>query len=246
MPRGQCDLIFRNKTFYLAVVVDAPQVSSIDATAVLGIDLGAKNLAVDSTGEVFSGDGIEKTRIKIDNLKADLQHCGTPSAKRHLCKIGKREARFRRDVNHCISKKMVAKAKDTSSVIALEDLSGINRNKGNTVKKAQRRKRLSWGFAQLRAFIDYKAAIAEIPVVYINPAYTSQECHICHDISESNRPTRDDFLCTCCGSSSSADYNAALNIRARVAVNLPIVARLFAQLQAPIFGGVHARHFNGG
>ena len=97
MPRGQCDLIFRNKTFYLAVVVDAPEASPIDATAVLGIDLGRKNIAVDSTSEVFSGDAIEKTKIKTDNIKADLQRCGTPSAKRHLKKIGKRESRFRRD-----------------------------------------------------------------------------------------------------------------------------------------------------
>ena len=230
-PRGQVDLIFRNNTFYLAVVVDAPEASAIDATAVLGIDLGVKNIAVDSTGEVFSGDAIEKTRIKIDAIKADLQCCGTPSANRHLKKIGKRESRFRRDVNHCISKKMVAKAKDTSSIIALEDLKGIRERA--TVKKAERRKHLSWGFDQLRQFVDYKAAIAGVPVVYIDPAYTSQECHVCHHISRSNRPTRDDFVCTCCGSSAPADYNAALNIRARVVANLPIVARLFAELQAP-------------
>lgn len=243
-PRGQVDLIFRNKTFYLAVVVDAPEASPIDAKAVLGIDLGVKNIAVDSTGEVFSGDVIEKTRRKIDTIKADLQHCGTPSAKRHLKKIGKRESRFRRDTNHCISKKMVAKAIDTSSIIVLEDLQGIT--KRTTVAKSQRRKHLSWGFAQLRQFIEYKAARAGVPVVYINPAYTSQECHVCHHVSRSNRPTRDDFVCICCGSSADADYNAALNIRARVEANLPIVARLFAQLQTSNIGGVHARQFIGG
>jgi len=229
-PRGQVDLLFRNKTFYLAVVVDAPEASHINAVDVIGIDLGVNNIAVDSDGEVFSGAAIEKTRRKIDNIKADLQHCGTPSAKRHLAKIGKRESRFRRDVNHCISKKMVAKAKDTSSIIALEDLSGIRER--TTVKKAERRRRLSWSFYQLGTFIDYKAAIAGVPVVYINPAYTSQECHICHHISKANRPTRDDFHCVCCGSSAPADYNAALTIKARVAVNLPIVSRLFAEIQS--------------
>jgi len=241
-PRGQVDLIFRNKTFYLAVVVDAPEASPIDVTAVLGIDLGVKNIAVDSTGEIFSGNATEKIRRKIDTIKADLQSCGTKSAKRHLKKIGKRESRFRRDTNHCISKKMVAKAIDTSSIIALEDLKGIR--KRTTVKKSQRRKHLSWGFAQLRQFIEYKSAKAGVPVVYINPAYTSQECHVCRHISESNRPTRDDFVCTCCGSSAPADYNAALNIRARVEANLPIVARLFAQLQTSN-AGEHARQFIG-
>ena len=32
-----------------------------------------------------------------------------------------------------------------------------------------------------------------------------------------------------------ADYNAALNIRARVTVNMPIAARLFAEPQALVF-----------
>jgi putative transposase len=232
-PRGQVDLLFKDNAFYLAVVVDAPKEPLLNPIDVLGIDLGIKNIAVDSTGECFSGDAIEKTRIKLGILEGDLQSCGTPNAKRHLKKIGKREARFRRDTNHCISKKMVAKAKDTSSMIALEDLKGIGKN--TTVRRSERRKHLSWGFDQLRQFIGYKAAIDGVPVAYIDPAYTSQECSSCHHISKSNRPTRDDFVCSCCGFSLPADYNAALNIRARVAVNMPIAARLFAEPQAHEF-----------
>jgi len=242
-PRGQVDLLFKDNVFYLAVVVDAPEESPINPIDVLGIDLGVNNIAVDSTGEVFSGDAIEKTRIKIDIIKSDLQSCGTPNAKRHLKKIGRRESRFRRDANHCISKKMVAKAKDTSSIIALEDLKGIR--KSTTVKRAERRKHLSWGFDQLRQFIGYKAAIAGVPVAYIDPAYTSQECPICHHISKSNRLTRDYFNCVCCGFSGPADAIAATNIAARVSVNMPIVARLFAELQTSNAGDTHARQFIG-
>ncbi|MDF0591695.1 RNA-guided endonuclease InsQ/TnpB family protein [Candidatus Methanocrinis natronophilus] len=208
-----------------------------------GLDLGIKNIAVDSTGEEFSGDGIENFRSGIDNLKADLQSCGTDSDKRHLKKLSGREARFRREVNHCISKKMVSKAKDTSSVIALEDLQGIR--EGMTVSKAQRRKEHSWGFYQLRRFVEYKATIAGVPVVYIDPDYTSQECPVCHHISRSNRPTRDQFACVCCGFSGPADTVAARNIAARVAVNLAIVARFFAEPQAPHTGEHDARQFIG-
>jgi IS605 OrfB family transposase len=242
--RGQADLIFERGEFYLCVVVEVPESAKIEPIGVIGVDLGIKNIAVDSTGEEFSDDGIETVRSKIDNLKADLQSCGTDSAKRHLKKLSGREARFRRDVNHCISKKLVAKAKDTSSVIALEDLQGIRERM--TVSKAQRRKQHSWGFYQLRQFVEYKAAIAGVPVVYINPAYTSQECPVCHHISRSNRPTRDRFACVCCGFSGPADNVAARNIAARVAVNLPIVARFFAEPQAPHTGEHHARQFIGG
>ena len=220
--RGQADLIYDRGSFYLCVVVEVPEPQKIVPENVLGVDLGIKNIAVDSSGQEFSGEKTEKVRTRIDNLKADLQSCGTKSAKRHLKKLSGKEARFHRDTNHCISKKLVAKAKDTSSIIVLEDLSGIR--KRTTVPKAQRRKQHNWSFFQLRQFIDYKAALAGVPVVYIDPAYTSQECPICHHISRSNRPTRDDFHCVCCGFSGPADTIAATNIAARVSVNMPIVA----------------------
>ena len=231
--RGQADLIFQNGTFYLCVVVDVPEPKKSVPQNVLGVDHGIKNIAVDSSGEEFSGEKIEKVRSKIDNLKADLQSCGTDSAKRHLKKLSGKEARFHRDVNHCISKKLVAKAIDTSSAIVLEDLSGIRER--ITVPKAQRRKQHNWSFYQLRQYIDYKAAIAGVPLICIDPAYTSQECPICHLISRSNRPTRDEFSCVCCGFSGPADTIAARNIAARVSVNMPIVARLVAELQAHPF-----------
>jgi len=221
--RGQADLVYQRGSFYLCVVVEVLEPAKIIPKNVIGVDLGIKNIAADSTGEEFSGEKIEQVRTKIDALRSELQSCGTKSAKRHLKKLSGREARFHRDVNHCISKKLVAKAKDTSSVIVLEDLSGIR--KRITVPKAQRRKQHSWGFYQLRQFIDYKAAIAGVPVIYIDPAYTSQECPICHHTSRSNRPTRDKFSCVCCGFSGPADTIAATNIAARVAVNLPIVAQ---------------------
>ncbi|MDF0592281.1 zinc ribbon domain-containing protein [Methanotrichaceae archaeon M04Ac] len=50
----------------------------------------------------------------------------------------------------------------------------------------------------------------------MDPAYTSQECPVCHHISRSNRPTRDQFACVCCGFSGPADTVAARNIAARV------------------------------
>lgn len=231
--RGQADLILDKGTFYLCVVVDVPEPPKNQPINVLGVDLGIKNIAVDSSGEEFSGEKIEKVRTKIDNLRADLQSCGTKSAKRHLKKLSGKEARFHRDTNHCISKKLVAKAKDTSSVIVLENLRGIRER--STVKRSQRRKQHNWSFYQLRQFIDYKAALAGVPVVFVDPAYTSQECPICHHISRSNRPTRNDFHCVCCGFSGPADTIAAMNIAARVSVNMPTVSRLISQAQAHDF-----------
>src|SRR4030067_2433285 len=80
--RGQADLILRNDTFYLAVVVDAPEPSKLDAVDTLGIDLGIVNLATDNDGDTFSGEKIDKTRERYSELRGKLQKAGTRSRNR--------------------------------------------------------------------------------------------------------------------------------------------------------------------
>ncbi|MDJ0733991.1 MAG: transposase [Nostocaceae cyanobacterium] len=67
----------------------------------------------------------------------------------------------------------------------------------------------------MRLFIQYKANIAGIPVVFVPPAYTSQVCshclHIHPDPAKSFR-NRKNFVCGYCGTKCDADYNAARNI----------------------------------
>ena len=127
-----------------------------------------------------------------------------------------------RDVNHCISKTLVGKAKDTRRGIKLEDLSGIRRRV--TVRKAQRSDLHSWAFRQLRTFVGYKAALAGVPVVLVDPRNTSRECSRCGHIDKRNRPTRDDFRCVSCTHTEGADTNAARNISRRAAVMRPNAA----------------------
>jgi IS605 OrfB family transposase len=221
--RGQADLILVKGIFYLCVVVEVPEESPYDPKGVLGVDLGIKNLAVDSDGEVHSGEQITNTRERLDSLKARLQSKGIKSAKCHLKKLSGRMARFSKDVNHRISKYIVAKAKDTLRSIALENLEGIRQRV--TVGKAQRRSLHTWNFGLLRMFVDYKAKIAGVPLVFVDPRNTSRTCPSCGHVAKANRPTRDEFRCESCGFAGAADHIAAINIAFRAAVNQPIVAR---------------------
>ena len=220
--RGQADLILVKGIFYLCVVVEVPEESPYDPKGVLGVDLGIKNLAVDSDGEVHSGEKTADTRERLDSLKARLQSKGTKSAKRHLKKLSGRMARFSKDVNHCISKQLVTKAKGTLRSIALEDLQGIRDRV--TVRKAQRRSLHTWSFGLLRMFVDYKAKIAGVPVIFVDPRNTSRTCPSCGHIAKANRPTRDEFRCESCGFAGAADHIAAMNIAFTGQVNGPIVA----------------------
>lgn len=221
--RGQADLIYRDGQFYLAVVIDVPDPGTFDDPPDwLGVDLGVVNVAADSDGAQHSGKALRAVRRRNRALRARLQAKRTKSAKRLLKRRRRREARMGRDVNHCISKTLVGKARDTGRGIAIEDLEGIRgRIHGS---KAQRADLGGWSFHQLRSFIEYKSTMAGVAVRAVDPRNTSRGCSVCGHIDKRNRPTRDDFRCVSCGHAEPADLNAATNIRGRAAVMLPHAA----------------------
>lgn len=214
---GQADLVLVDGTFYLLLVVDTPEAPPTTPTGFLGVDLGIVQIAVDSDGQSFSGAAVENTRRRYHAARKALQACGSRSAKRHLKRIHRKESRFRKDTNHVISKTLVQKAKGTSCGIALEDLKHIRSR--TTVRRADRAKHSGWGFAQLQAFICYKAKSQGVVVQYIDPRNTSRTCNVCGHVAKANRKTQSSFLCVSCGHTANADDNAASNIATKAALS---------------------------
>jgi len=221
--KGQADLIYRTGMFYLAVTLEMRTPTPDEATDTLGVDLGIVNLATDSEGETFSGERVERNRKRHHALRQRLQKCGTKSAKRHLKKLSGREARFRKDVNHVMSKRLVAKAKQNKQAIALEDLRHIRSRTEARLRKSQRARHSSWSFWQLRFFLSYKAALAGVPLHTVDPRYMSRTCHVCGHCAKANRKSQACFVCQEYGYTDNADRNAAINI-SRVSVMVPLVA----------------------
>jgi putative transposase len=220
--KGQADLIYRKGVFYLAVTLEVPTPELQETSDILGVDLGIVNLATDSEGESFSGEAIEKARKRMHSLRQRLQKHGTKSAKRHLKKLSGKEARFKRNSNHVISKRIVAKAKTSGQGIAIEDLRHIRTRTEARLRKSQRSRHSSWSFGQLRSFLSYKAALAGVPLHAVDPAYTSKTCSVCGHCEKANRKSQASFICQQCGFACNADINAAINI-SRAAVKQPIV-----------------------
>jgi putative transposase len=209
--KGECDLCTRNGDWYLKVSCQVPEADMQDFTAMLGIDLGICQIATTSNGIGYSGAQIEKVRKKYQHRRTTLQKVGTKSAKRRLKKIAGKEKRFRKDINHVISKQIVTEAERTGRGIVLENLKGIRDRL--RVKKADRARFSGWSFSQLRLFITYKAQRSGIPVVLVNPKYTSQCCNACLHIEKGNRKSQAEFKCRQCGHEDNADINAAKNIQ---------------------------------
>jgi IS605 OrfB family transposase len=219
---GECDVVYRKGVFYLYQCCDVDEPPIDDTDGFLGVDMGVANIAVDSDGTIFQGKSMKGVRYRHRQLRRKLQAKGTKSARRRLKKLAGKEQRFAKDVNHVISKHIVAKAKDTARGIALEDLGGIR--KRVTARKAQRATLSSWSFFQLRTFIEYKAKLMGVKVVAVDPRNTSRTCPCCGHIDKANRKTQDKFLCVDCGFSGLADYIASVNIGRRALLSVPNVS----------------------
>jgi putative transposase len=221
--RGQADLVLRDGALYLYATLEVADVPTSDVDDFLGVDLGIVNIATDSDATVYTGASVEHQRRTFAHRRRNLQRRRTRSATRKLQSLRRKQARFQRDSNHCISKALVRTAKDTGRGIALEDLQGIRERV--SVRRRQRARHANWAFAQLSAFVQYKAASAGVPVMLVDPRHTSQTCLVCGHVDRANRPSQARFECIVCAFAGPADAVAAcvISARARAAVMRPNV-----------------------
>ena len=109
-------------------------------------------------------------------------------------------------INHNISKKIVQKL-SKGDVLVMEDLTYIRQ------RAKHNRWVHKWAFKELQKFLEYKATIKGVRVVYVNPRNTSKECNRCHSLN--TRRYSGFFKCEACKHSINADLNGARNIARR-------------------------------
>ena len=204
----EAELIQKGKRLFLNLVLDIPDVEAVQTGPVMSADLGENNLATTSNGTIFGGRKLRDTRDRFLARRRKLQSNGSASAKRCLKRISGKEHRHVTDVNHVVSKAIVAEAvRIGAKQIVLEDLTNILfRIKGN---KRIRSRLHRWGWDELQGFVEYKAKARGISILYVNPAYTSQTCSKCGSLGVRRKHR---FKCPRCGSQQHSDRNAAINL----------------------------------
>jgi IS605 OrfB family transposase len=171
-------------------------------------------VAVDSKDKTLfvNGREIKNKKASFKRTRKSLQQRRTPSSRRRLKKIGNRENRWQQDVNHQTAKALVEFA-GNNSLIVLENLTGI-RSATERVRRRDRYYSVSWGFADLRSKIEYKAKLKGIKTLAVDPRHTSQKCPICGHTKRGNRNKKTHtFCCRSCGYTSNDDRIGALNLR---------------------------------
>lgn len=221
---AESDLVKHSSGWFLHVTVESPTPEpSLPAQTTaedwIGVDLGLENLAYDSDANCWLGEHMDFVRERYlhnrqwaQRLKAQPNN---RTALRRLKTWSGRERRFAADTNHRIAKEIVELAYRTGRGVALEQLEGIRTRARH--RKPQRTRFHSWAFRQLAEFIVYKAAAFGVPVVFVDPAYTSQDCHVCGNRDKRARTSQATYVCTRldCAYAGHADHNGAMNILAR-------------------------------
>ncbi|MFE6619401.1 RNA-guided endonuclease InsQ/TnpB family protein [Streptomyces sp. NPDC057740] len=211
--KGESDLVHRDGMWFLIATCEVPEAEQYEPTDFLGVDLGIVHIATTSDGKSHAGRGLNRYRKRQLALRAKLQKKGTKSARRVLKRQRRKEQRKATEANHIISKRIVTEAERTARGIGMEDLAGIRQRV--RLRKPQRVALHSWAFAQLGQFVEYKARRAGVPVLFVDPAYTSRTCAECGYTDKLNRVSQGRFACRSCGFVDHADRNASRNIRAR-------------------------------
>ena len=205
------DLIYRKGRFTLHVVIKLDDVEFLDNGQALGVDLGVCRPAVTSDNRFHGKRRWREVSKRRFRLKRKLQANGSKSARKHLKNLAGRDARFRRDCDHVLSKQILT-GLTAGTVVVIENLTNI-RTRVKARRGEAKRRLHSWSFAQLKGFLEYKAEALGCRVVGIDPRHTSQRCNVCGFTDRGNRRSQSEFKCRECRHRQNADLNAAKNIR---------------------------------
>ncbi len=101
----------------------------------------------------------------------------------------------------------MAAARERGAAIALERLE-LHGRRGRS--RRMNRRLSSWPHYELTRQIEYKAALAGVPVIKVNPAWTSKTCPACG--ARRRDRVGQDFVCLVCDWEMDRQHNAGLNI----------------------------------
>jgi putative transposase len=141
-------------------------------------------------------------------------------ARRLLRKEGARERHRIRSRLHELTRSLIDRLAERRAILALEDLTGLPRPRGRSLKGVARRfgsrsfrRRLSnWPQGELHRQLLYKAQDRGVPIVWLNPYRTSRTCPRCGEVSEHRRRVGTRFDCAKCGWSLDRQLNAGVNL----------------------------------
>ncbi len=183
-----------------AIALDTNE-DSLDGVLASGDSAGLLSVPFDGVRR------IQETHFRRRRRLARKKAFDRRVARRLLDREGRRERNRVRQRLHRVSKGLVRLATEARAAIVLEDLT--LHGAGGRSRRLNRRLS-SWPRRELHHQIEYKAALEGVPIIKVNPQYTSKTCPACG--ARRRDRVGKDFVCLVCDWEMDRQHNAALNI----------------------------------
>jgi putative transposase len=206
-------IVRRADGYYVQFALQAERhIEHIPTGQQAGIDMGLKAFVTDSDGKTIANPRhLRKAEKRLKLLHRRLsrkqkQSANRKKARKYLAKAYLKVQRQRED----FARKTASTLISSHDLIAYEHLRIANlvRNR----KLAKSISDASWG--RFLSWLTYYGLIHAIPVIAVEPAFTSQDCSACGTRVKKSLSVRT-HICPGCGLVLDRDHNAALNILAK-------------------------------
>ncbi len=214
-----------NLRLFAVIARDEP--TPVQGSNVLGLDVNAARIAITITNrsgkvlrQLYLGRELQRRQIHFEERRAKLQHVrdSMPSGKAglKLKRLAKKQWNYTYTRIWQVSKQIVDLARSYDADIAIEKLRNLHKRK-HEWRKRQRKKTNRIPYALISHALRHHAAMGGHALLMVDPAFTSQTCPRCGNITRRNRANWAYFRCTVCGFEANSDRVGSLNICRRAA-----------------------------